>query len=59
MGYVEILYKDGSGILVANDEISEVKWAYCDQCRTIATEGMQNANFDVFICNECLSHESA
>ena len=61
MGFVEILYKDQTGLRIEEGKIEEVKWEYCAKCRTIATDGIDEPNLGIFICNQCLepAHESA
>ena len=60
MGYVEILYKDQSGLRIEQGKIEEVKWEYCAKCRTIATDGVDEPDLGIFICSQCVEtgHES-
>lgn len=55
MGYVEIIYKDHSGIRFEGGEAKDMSWDYCGVCRSI-TESDKGGSFDLgtFICHACL-----
>jgi len=55
MGFVEILYKDQSGLHIADGEIKEMAWDWCGTCRTITNSlDGKSTEFGVFICSSCL-----
>jgi len=61
MGYVEIIYKDRSGLRLEGGKIQEMAWDYCGNCREIKEQGAGSYELGTFICLSCLSpnHESA
>ena len=62
MGFVEILYKDHSGIRLEGGKMVEMAWDYCGVCREIkSSEQGESGELGTFMCYTCLGwkHESA
>ena len=59
MGYVEIIYKDGSGLRLEGGKIKEMAYEYCGVCRSIkrSTQG-DSAELGTFICFDCLGWDN-
>ena len=55
MGFVEIIYKDGSGLRIEEGKIEPMTYDYCAVCREIklTTEG-DAGELGTFICHACL-----
>jgi hypothetical protein len=55
MGYVEVFYKDHSGLRLEQGKISDMSWDYCGTCRSI-TESENGGSYELgtFICHVCL-----
>ena len=54
MGFVEILYKDHSGVRIENGEAKEMAWDYCAVCREITNSDLGSSELGTFVCNNCL-----
>lgn len=55
MGYVEIIYKDHSGLRIEDGKIEDMTWDYCGVCREIKQSGQGDAaELGTFICYSCL-----
>jgi len=54
MGYVEILYKDHSGIRIEGGKMEDMSWDYCGQCRAITEGSKGSTELGTFICHKCL-----
>lgn len=55
MGYVEMIFKDGSGLRIENDTIEETMYEYCGVCRSITKQNEGDAGeLGTFICHSCL-----
>jgi hypothetical protein len=55
MGYVEIIYKDHSGLRIENGDVKEMAWDYCGVCREIkASDTAGSFELGTFICHSCL-----
>jgi len=59
MGYVEIIYKDGSGLAIEEGKIEPMEYRYCPNCREIkrSTQG-DEAELGTFICHSCLGWDN-
>ena len=54
MGFVEIIYKDHSGIRIENGEAKEMSWDYCGTCRELVNAEFGSTELGTFICHKCL-----
>lgn len=55
MGFVEILYKDHSGIRIEGGKMEDMSWDYCGVCRSITNSEMGGTHeLGTFICHACL-----
>lgn len=55
MGYVEILYKDHSGIRIEGGKMEDMSWDYCGVCRSIMNSDNGGTHeLGTFICHKCL-----
>ena len=55
MGFVEIFYKDHSGIRIEDGKMVDVSWEYCGNCREIKDASAGDSHeLGTFICHSCL-----
>ena len=54
MGFVEIIYKDHSGIRLENNEMKDFNWDYCGTCRELVDGSRGSSELGTFICYKCL-----
>ena len=54
MGYVEIIYKDHTGIKFENGEMTDINWDYCGTCRELVNGAYGSSELGTFICHKCL-----
>lgn len=55
MGFIEIIYRDGSGLLIQQGKIEAVEYEYCGKCREIKEDRQGDSlELGTFICHTCL-----